>query len=154
MSMDNDRSAGIDEGSARVAEYALGLLAGEEHARVAQQIAADLRLQAELRMWRARLAPMDSEFAETPAPAGLMSRVEQRLFGGAGAKGGWWNSLALWRSAAFAGLAIAVVAIGYNVIQPKQLNPQEYATQLVAALQAQEGSGVEFVALYDAATGS
>jgi anti-sigma-K factor RskA len=153
MSMDNDRSDGIDEGRALVAEYALGLLSAEEHTRVGRQIAADPRLRKELRLWRTRLAAMDREFTEAPAPAGVLGRVEHRLFGGAAARGGWWNSLALWRSAAAACLAIAIVAVGYNVAQPR-LNPQEFATQLVAALQAQEGSGVEFVALYDTATGS
>ena len=38
-------------------------------------------------------------------------------------------------------------------MQPLPLDPNVFATQLVAAIQAQEGFGVEFVALYNAATG-
>jgi anti-sigma-K factor RskA len=34
------------------------------------------------------------------------------------------------------------------------LSPEEFGQQLVAAIQANEGSGVEFVALYDTATGT
>ena len=45
------------------------------------------------------------------------------------------------------------MAVGFNVTQPR-VDPNVIATQLVAALQAQEGSGVEFVAFYDTQTGS
>ena len=42
---------------------------------------------------------IDVEFAEQSAPSGVWPRIEQRLFTDQ-AKGGWWNSLALWRSVA------------------------------------------------------
>ena len=47
---------------------------------------------------------------------------------------------------------MAVVAVGFNMITPR-VDPNALATQLVAALQAQEGSGVEFVAFYDQVSG-
>ena len=87
------------------------------------------------------------------SPAGILGRIEKRLFAPA-TGGGFWNSLALWRSVAAVSLGVAVVAVGFNLMQPARLDPQEFATQLVAALEAQEGSGVEFVALYDPGTGS
>ncbi|RYE83943.1 MAG: anti-sigma factor, partial [Hyphomicrobiales bacterium] len=144
---------GSEDDQVLVAEYALDLLEGGERAAVARRIASEPLLAADLKLWRQRLSTLDSEFAETPAPAGLLTRIEARLFGAAAQTGlgGWWNSLALWRGLAGAAAAVAVVAIGINVMQPR-FDAQVAATQLVAALQAQEGSGVEFVAFYDSGT--
>lgn len=135
-----------------VAEYALGLLEGGERAAIARRIAAEPVMAADLRLWRSRLATLDGEFAEVAAPSGVLQRVEARLFGAAPV-GGWWNSLALWRSLTAAAAAIAVVAIGINLLQPPRLDPRAFANQLVAALN-EEGSNVSFVALYNPATGS
>ncbi len=146
-------SGGREDDQALVAEYALGLLEGGERAALARRIAAEPALAADLRLWRTRLATLDSEFAEVPAPAGVLQRLETRLFAPATASsGGWWNSLALWRGLTAAAAAVAVVAVGVNLMQPR-VDPTVLATQLVAAIQAQEGSGVEFVALYDQASG-
>lgn len=157
MSMDDDRWDGQDEDRLLVGEFALGLLDAAEHERLARRIAADPSLKVELRLWQSRLASLDAEFAEEPAPAGILTRIETRVFGQtqtAAAGGSWWNSLAVWRGLAAGATAVAVFSIGFNLMQPQQVDPQEFATQLVAALQAQEGSGIEFVALYDEATGS
>lgn len=153
MSTDNDRSDGPEEQRLLVGEFALGLLEGDEHARVARRIASDPTLAQELRLWQSRLSGLDPGFAETPAPAGTFARIESRLFSPP-ARPRLWDSLALWRGLAAASLAVAIVAIGVNLLQPARLDPEEFATQLVAALQAQEGSGVEFVALYDPVSGS
>ena len=144
---------GSEDDQVLVAEYALGLLEGGERAALARRIVAEPGLASDLRLWRSRLATLDGEFAEVAAPSGVLTRIESRLFGAAGAAaGGWWNSLALWRGLTAAAAAVAVVAIGVNLLQPR-VDPNALATQLVAAIQAQEGSGVEFVALYDQASG-
>lgn len=146
-------SGGREDDQVLVAEYALGLLEGGERAALARRIAAEPALAADLRLWRSRLATLDHEFAEVAAPAGVLPRIESRLFGATAATSvGWWNSLALWRGLTAAAAAVAVVAIGVNLLQPR-VDPSVLATQLVAAIQAQEGSGVEFVALYDQASG-
>lgn len=146
-------SGGGEDDQVLVAEYALGLLEGGERAALARRLANEPALAADLRLWRSRLATLDDEFAEVAAPAGVLHRVESRLFGtAAAASGGWWNSLALWRGLTAVAAAVAVIAIGVNVLQPR-VDPNVLATQLVAAIQAQEGSGVEFVALYDQFTG-
>ncbi|WP_055047788.1 anti-sigma factor [Devosia sp. A16] len=145
------QSGGREDDQVLVAEYALGLLEGGERAAVARRIASDPLLASDLRLWRSRLATLDEEFAEVAAPAGVLPRIESRLFG-ASASGGWWNSLALWRGLTAAAAAVAVIAVGVNLMQPR-VDANALATQLVAAIQAQEGSGVEFVALYDQATG-
>lgn len=146
-------SGGREDDQVLVAEYALGLLEGGERAALARRIATEPALASDLRLWRTRLATLDGEFAEVTAPPGVLSRIESRLFGStAASSGGWWNSLALWRGLTAAAAAVAVVAIGLNLLQPR-VDPNALATQLVAAIQAQEGSGVEFVALYDQASG-
>jgi anti-sigma-K factor RskA len=152
MSTEGHSSSGEDD-QVLVAEYALGLLEGGERAAVARRIAGEPVLAADLRLWRNRLSTLDNEFAEVAAPAGVLSRIENRLFGAtqAGA-GGLWNSLALWRALTATAAAVAVVAIGVNLLQPR-VDPTAFATQLVAAIQAQEGSGVEFVAIYNEALG-
>jgi anti-sigma-K factor RskA len=144
---------GSEDDQVLVAEFALDLLDGGERAAMARRIATEPALAADLKLWRQRLSTLDNEFAEVAAPAAVLSRVETRLFGSTAAGGlaGWWNSLALWRGLAGAAAAVAVVAVGFSVMQPR-FDAETAATQLVAALQAQEGSGVEFVAFYDTDT--
>ncbi len=149
MSSAGEHGEGADGDRLLVAEFALGLLDAGEHARMARRIGADPALARELALWRSRLASLDAEFAETPPPAGVLAKIERRLFA-ARARTGFWDSLNFWRGLAAAGLAVAVLAVGYNVLVPRTpLTGQE----LVAALE-QEGSGVKFVAFYDAAAGT
>lgn len=154
MSMDDDRSEGPPEDRVLVGEFALGVLDAAEHERMARRIADEPALRAELLLWQQRLSGLDAQFAEEAAPAGAFDRLQSRLFGAEKAQPTrWWDSLAVWRTAAAGFAAVAVIAVGVNVMQPPQLDPEEFAVQLVAALQSQEGSGVEFVALYDPGTG-
>jgi anti-sigma-K factor RskA len=146
--------SGEGEGGNRtlVAEFALGLLEGAEHERVARLIAADPALREELRLWRTHFQSFDSEFADQPVPATAWDKLETRLFGSAAKPASsLWDSLILWRGLFAGALAVAVVAIGINVSRPLAPSPEEFAVQLVAALQSQEGSDVEFVAFYDSA---
>jgi anti-sigma-K factor RskA len=152
MSMNDDMDERQDEDGALVGEFALGLLDADEHARMAARVAADPALKAELRMWQLRLAALDRHYAEQQAPRAALLRAEARLFPLPRPQG-LWSSLLFWRSLAAGGLAVAIAVVGFNLMQPAPLDPREFATQLVAALQSQEGSGVSFVALYDPATG-
>jgi anti-sigma-K factor RskA len=147
---DESQIGGDDEDRLLVAEYALGVLPASENMGVRARLKAEPALRADLKFWRMRLASLDDEFAETPAPAGVWGRIEQRLFTGQ-ARPGFWNSLALWRSVTAGALAVAAIAIGLNVTTPRP-DPKAFAAQLVAALH-EEGSNVSFVALYNATTG-
>ena len=148
MSDDRDTS-GIGEDDVLAAEYVLGLLAAEEHSRAAARLAAEPALRSKLLFWQRRLAGLDSEFAETAPPAAAWASIERRLF--AERRVPWWDSLTLWRSFAGAAAAIAVIAVGANVMTPRP-DPNSFAAQLVAALSAQ-GSDVQVVALYNAQSG-
>jgi anti-sigma-K factor RskA len=147
---DESNITGPDGDSVLVAEYVLGLLPEAERTSLRARIKVEPSLQGDLRFWRSRLASLDVEFAETPAPASVWPRIEQRLFTGQ-AKDGFWNSLALWRSVAAGALAVAAIAVAINVTTPK-VDPQAFAAELVAALHA-EGSNVSFVALYNRSSG-
>lgn len=151
MSMDDQHGDGGEaDDSVRVAEYVLGLLDPAEQAQMRARLAVEPLLRAELRLWRTRLSSLDDNFAETPAPAAVLDRVEARLFPASlPARRGFWQSLALWRGLAAACLVVAVVAVGYDVLAPRGLTGPE----LVAALEAQ-GSDVKVVAFYDAAAGT
>jgi anti-sigma-K factor RskA len=159
MSLSGEHSGGFEDDRVLVAEYALGLLEGGERALVAHRIATEPLLRAEMRLWRDRLATMDTEFAATPAPTETLGRIERRLWGEAierkQPKGwlAWWSSLPVLRGMVVAGHVLAFACIGYIFVQPR-FDPTTMATQLVAALQANEGSGVEFVAFYDQQSGA
>ena len=56
MSQDSDQSGGLDGDQVLVAEYALGLLSAEEHARVAARLRREPALARELSIWTSRLA--------------------------------------------------------------------------------------------------
>ena len=153
MSMSGEQGDGPEEDKILVAEFALGLLDAAEHETVARRIATEQPLRRELALWRSRLSSLDREFAETQPPAAVLDRIERRLFATSAPVSAWagfWNNLGLWRGLAAAGLAIAIIAVGYNVLVPRApLTGQE----LVAALE-QEGSGVKLVAFYDEASGT
>lgn len=147
---DESNISGKDEDRLLAAEYALGVLPSAERDAVRARLKADPALREEFGFWRQRLASLDSEFAEAPAPASAWSGIERRLFADT-RRAGFWDSLALWRSVAAGALAVAVVAVAINVTAPRP-DPKAFAAQLVAALAA-EGSDVSFVALYNEGTG-
>jgi anti-sigma-K factor RskA len=139
---------GDDKRHMLVAEYVLGLLGPDAHRRAEAMIAANPALQAERDFWEHRFSAFDAEYAEVQPPPDLVHRIESRLFGET-KKSGWFDSLALWRGLTAGALAVAVAAIGFNLLEPRE-DVAALTTQLVAALQA-EGSDVQFVALYDGA---
>ena len=121
-----------------------------EHERVGRLIETSQALRAERDFWVSRFAALNAEFEETPVPGHLSvghrgarlsaTSSSQRAPSASG------TSLLVWRGIAAGALAVAVVAVGFNLMQPRA-DADALATQLVAALQSQEGSDVEFVAL-------
>ena len=154
--MSTSEHTGEDQGgrNALVAEYVLGLLDSAEHERIGALIENDQALRAERDFWIARFGALNREYEETPVPAHLYNAIEARAFGDvikARGASSFWDSLLVWRGIAAGALAVAVAAVGFNLMQPAP-NVSALTTQLVAALE-EEGSNVKFVALYDGATG-
>lgn len=150
MSPSDDHS---EDGAARnalVAEYVLGLLSTGEHERIGRLIEDDQSLRAERDFWVSRFAALNEEYEETPVPGHIYAAIEARAFGDvvkARPLLGFWENLMVWRTIAAGALAVAVAAVGFNLMQPAN-DVSSLTTQLVAALE-EEGSAVKFVALYD-----
>lgn len=150
MSTSDDHIEDGDGRNALVAEYVLGLLSAAEHDRVARLIADDQNLRAERDFWVSRFSALNREYEETPVPAHIYAAIEARAFGDVVKSrplASMWENLMFWRTVATGALAVAVVAIGVNWLQPAA-DVSTLTTQLVAALE-EEGSPVKFVALYD-----
>ncbi|UJW84752.1 anti-sigma factor [Devosia sp. SL43] len=154
MSTSDDSGEDFGGRNALVAEYVLGLLSSAEHDRVGRLIEDSQTLRAERDFWVSRFAALNAEFEETPVPPHLYASIEARAFGDVVKAGrpaaSFWESLMVWRGIAAGALAVAAVAVGFNLMTPR-FDADQMAVQLVAALQSQEGSGVEFVAFYDTA---
>lgn len=69
----------LDDIDALAAEYVLGTLDARERADVAARRGREPRLDAAIRDWERRLAPLDAMIAEVPPPAGLRARIEALL---------------------------------------------------------------------------
>ena len=61
------------------AEYALGLLEGEEFARARSLAAAEGGFRAEVARWSGRLAPLLEEVESVEPPADVLAAIERRL---------------------------------------------------------------------------
>ncbi|WP_375451859.1 anti-sigma factor domain-containing protein [uncultured Devosia sp.] len=154
--MSTSEHTGEDQGgrNALVAEYVLGLLDTSEHERIGRLIENDAALRRERDFWVSRFGALNREYEETAVPAHIFNAIEARAFGDRVKSRGaasFWDSLMLWRALAGGALAVAVTAVGFNLLQPAQTTAS-LANQLVAALQ-EDGSDVKFVALYDGGTG-
>lgn len=64
------------------AEYVLGTLPPDDRAEAERLIARDPSFAALVAAWTARLSPLDAGYDATPAPPGVLDRVEARLFPG------------------------------------------------------------------------
>lgn len=90
------------------AEYVLGTLRGR--ARFQSLLKYDVSLRRLVAEWEARLTPMAAAAGEIAPPARVWQKIAARI-GAASVRGGWWASLALWRTLAAAS-ATAVLALG------------------------------------------
>jgi anti-sigma-K factor RskA len=111
------------------AEYVLGLASPEERARVERDLDRDFELRRAVYYWQDRLFPMTRlPDPSDPSPA-LWPRIEKSLEPPAEApRGGWWESLALWRGLSVTALALAV-ALGARFLAPT-VAPERYPAVL------------------------
>lgn len=117
-------------------EYVLGLIEGSDLVAFAQRLETDVELAASVERWRQHLAAIDATARPITPPADLWDRIvaglatitqlsaraetaavpaaDTRTAATTGSRlSDWWNSLFVWRGAAFAGaLAAILLAVG------------------------------------------
>lgn len=129
MSASPDRNETPQDRDALAGEYVLGLVEGADRTALEQRIEREPSLSAAVESWRGHLAAIDATARPIPPSPGLWARIEAEIATilpaaergrGKAIKAGntlanWWNSLFVWRGAAFAGaLAALLLAIGLN----------------------------------------
>ncbi|MGL5009695.1 MAG: anti-sigma factor [Paracoccaceae bacterium] len=115
-----------EEDDALAAEYVLGVLDLAERSAVEMRIKSDPAFAAQIAAWETRLAGLNDDFEEVPAP-NLLPKIEARLFPVAAKP---QRSLFGW----FAGVAVAaVLAIAVLVNIPRSADPE-----FIATLQAED----------------
>ena len=130
-------------------EYVLGTLPGPERREVEQRLPTDAALSAAVNAWEARLLPLTALAPPLDAPPSLWQRIERGIERGIkhapaahtaparkaappAARPGWWNSLALWRGLAAAGLAAALLLAVRPDLAPLGSATPQYVVVLVA----------------------
>lgn len=133
----------LPDDEALAAEYALGVLGLPERLAAEARIKADPVFAARVQAWETDLGALNAAYAEVPPPAGLLARIEARLFPRP-ARSRQTSVLRVLGGAVAAGLIGAVVLIG---LPP----PDATAPALTASLTA-EGQPLAFEASYAAGT--
>ena len=139
-----------DERDQLAAQYVLGVLDLAER-REAQHLVESEPAFAELvARWEERLAPLADAFEPVAPPASSKTVIEARLFGATETRSGFWHSLAFWRPLALAASIALIVSIGFNLTRTA---PSNEGGSLIVSLQPADNSPVNFVALYQPASG-
>lgn len=143
----------LDGDDLLAAEYALGVLQGDERQQAARRIESDLAFASLVDAWEALLSPLAADYPEVAPPASVKEGLDLLLYADRvlkadpepkGKRRGLLHSLGFWRGLAGACLAALLLAI----ILPLTLL-QEPDLRLVAALESAE-SDVRYLAVYDA----
>ena len=125
------------------AEYVLGTLPLPDRLAVQRRLRDDMAFAARIAVWEDRLAPLNDDYTEAPAPD-LLPAIEARLYGAAPRRRGF----RLW----FGGLGGALVAVALIAVLLVGL-PRPSAPTYLATLAA-TGQAVVFTAAYAPATGT
>ena len=139
------------------AEYALGVLDGEDLARARVLLAADPEFGAEVAQWSARFAPLLDEVEAVAPPARVLAAIQQRL-GDRQEPGGnvvqlrrrvnVWRGFAVGASALAASLALVLVTRPPVTEQTPIARPR--GAPMVAMMEADD-SAAKLVATWDPA---
>ena len=101
------------------AEYVLGTLHGAARQRFERLLAAHPALQRAVAEWECRLNRLAVASLSVAPPPEVWRGLERRLFP-APARRPWWDSLALWRGLALAGVLAAVVTLAPPLAKPPE----------------------------------
>lgn len=117
------------ERAALAGEYAVGLLEGTELAAFERRLESDADLAAAVENWRLHLAAIDATAPAIAPSSAVWAAIEAQIatilpaaergrreaLSTSGRLAAWWNSLTLWRGAAFAG-ALAALVLGIGLV--------------------------------------
>ena len=139
------------------AEYALGVLAADEHARARELERADADFRALVARWRGRLAPLMDEIPAVSAPSSLWARIEQRLGGAANDNdAALRRRVTLWQGITGAMTAIAAALALVLVQQPRSVPApvpvERPSAPPMVALLGDEAQKMKVVASWDPAS--
>jgi anti-sigma-K factor RskA len=113
-----------EDGDARIAEYVLGTLAGDERAAFEAELARDDSLRRAVAVWSERLQPLADSVPAVAPPLALRDRVLARI-GGAEAREMQRFSILRWLAWTFGASAVAaalaVAAVFLFTPQPPEL---------------------------------
>lgn len=146
-----------EERNELAAEYALGVLDGEELARARALAAADRQFADEVAEWSGRLAPLLDEVEPVDPPARLLAAIEQRL----GERQDPADNVVylrrrmnVWRGFAVGASAMAASLAMVLVLRPQPTEPPAITRQtpapMVAMMEADD-SAAKLVATWDPA---
>ncbi len=153
--MSDSRSLTPGERRDLAAEYALGLLRGEERSQAVALSREDEDFRGDVARWRGRFAPWLCEVAEAEAPPRVWSAIEQRI-GGVQVESSviqlkrrvsLWRGFAAAASAVAAALALILVTRPQPVLPPAP-TPAAQSAPLVATL-ASKQTPAKLVATWD-----
>ncbi|MFN7025701.1 MAG: anti-sigma factor domain-containing protein [Pseudorhizobium sp.] len=136
-------------------EYVLGVLSLRDRIEIENRIERDRVFAAIVARWQENLSEFDQDYTPVAPPAALFAGLEQRLFSPQVNKdsegfAGLWNSLALWRVATVASLALLLALALYETAA---FGPGDRDEPLVAELSS-EDAPVTLLARYDQESGS
>ena len=126
------------EDEALAAEYALGLLDAQERAAFEARLRDDHALRTLVESWDETFLPLAEAYEPVAPPAGVLTRIEERVFPDTASKApsSWLDSLWLWRGLS-AVAAAAALFLAVAVYVPERA-PQTSGEALIAQLQNEE----------------
>jgi anti-sigma-K factor RskA len=101
-------------------EYVLGTLRGRARSRFQDWLREDARLRQRVADWEARLGPMAAGVAEVAPPRRVWQAIRART-GAAPSAGGFWESLAFWRSWGLVATGCAAALVGALALRAPQV---------------------------------
>lgn len=145
------------------AEFALGVLSGDDRARARFLYAGDAQFRAEVAQWLGRLAPLLDAVDPVEPPAGVWQAIERRLGSGGAANDNnrsLRRKLNLWRGAAAGASALAASLVLVLLTRTPEVAPPitapaplPAASPMIAML-GDEQKGALLVASWTPATNS
>lgn len=135
-----------DDDSGLAAEFALGLLEGEEHLAARARMLTDPVFARHVADWQEDMAAMADTVEPVPPFTETKHAVEARLFGKP-QKRSLWNFAGLWRAVSMASIAVAAFLAFTLVNLPEPEPGTLYVTEL-----ASENDALRVLAVYNDAT--